>query len=72
MINYYQNADLVVLPSYSEGMPKVVLEARACGAKVKVFSEIIDKDALEKNIKYFDWKKVSADMLRVFNEKGIL
>jgi glycosyltransferase involved in cell wall biosynthesis len=34
MARVYQAANVVVLPSYREGMPKVLLEASACGRAV--------------------------------------
>jgi len=34
LVSYYQDCDIFVFPSYSEGMPKVLLEAMSCGCPV--------------------------------------
>ena len=34
MVDVYKQADVIVLPSYREGLPKVLLEAAACGLPI--------------------------------------
>ena len=42
----FQNSDIVVLPSHREGMPKVLLEAAACGAAVVTTDAIGCREAV--------------------------
>ncbi len=42
----FQNSDIVVLPSHREGMPKVLLEAAACGATVVTTDAIGCREAV--------------------------
>ncbi len=48
MPQYYTACDIFVLPSVSEGMPKVVLEAMACGCSI-IVSDIPGCNELVKN-----------------------
>jgi len=50
LVKYYQQADLFCLPSYSEGLPCVVVEAMACGkpvvaTRVGGTAEVVDEQS---------------------------
>ncbi len=48
LIEYYQGADIFILPSSNEGMPNVVLEAMACGLPI-IMTPCQGSDELVKN-----------------------
>ncbi len=60
---YYLASDLFVLPSYSEGLPKVLLEAMACGTPTVVSDIPAHKGLIEHNTNGYVFKTGDVDSL---------
>ncbi len=60
---YYLASDIFVLPSYSEGLPKALLEAMACGAPVVVSDISAYKGLIEHGINGYMFKVRNVDSL---------
>jgi len=50
MARVFRDANIVVLPSYREGLPKVLIEAAACGRAVVTTDVAGCRDAIEPNV----------------------
>jgi glycosyltransferase involved in cell wall biosynthesis len=50
MANIFSNTNIIVLPSYREGLPKVLIEAAACGRTVVTTDVPGCRDAIEPNV----------------------
>ena len=68
----FSNANIVVLPSYREGLPKVLIEAAACGRAVVTTDVPGCRDAIESNITGLLSKVKDANSLAEQIEKLIL
>lgn len=53
MVEVYQNADIVVLPSYREGMPKTLIEAAAIGRPIVTTNAIGCKECVDEGVNGF-------------------
>ena len=53
MVPVYHNSDIVVLPSYREGMPKTLLEACAVGRPIVTTNAIGCKECVDEGVNGF-------------------
>jgi len=68
----FTNSNIVVLPSYREGLPKVLIEAAACGRAVVTTDVPGCRDAIEPNITGLLCEVKNANSLATTIEKLIL
>ena len=65
----FSDANIIVLPSYREGFPKVLMEAAACGRSVVTSDVPGCRDAIKNNVSGFLCKVKDADSLSQMIEK---
>ena len=76
--NLIQQSDIVVLPSYyGEGLPKILIEAAACGVPVITTDHPGCKDAIIKNktgllVPIKDSRAISKAILKLTNNKKLM
>ncbi len=68
LVNYYQKADVLVLPSYTDSWGLVVAEAMACGTPVIVSENVGAKELVRENENGFivpvdDYKKIKEKLI---------
>jgi len=74
---HYNSMMLLVLPSYTEGFPHVVLEALACGTpvlttKVGEFAEIVEKNAIGFIITSRNSESLANQIVSLLSRKDLL
>ena len=77
MFDVLSKASLVVLPSYREGLPKVLIEAAACGRAVLTTDVPGCRDAITPNITgrlvpVRDASALKAELKHLISDRGLL
>ena len=72
MIQVYQNSDIVVLPSYREGMPKSLIEACAIGRPIVTTTAVGCKECVDEEVNGFKVPVKSTIELAEAIEKLVL
>lgn len=68
IVEYYQNADIFVLPSKKEGMPNVVLEAMACALPIVMTSCEGSEELIQGNGVVVGQNQFSQEIIRISND----
>ena len=61
LIDYYNSSRYLCLPSKREGMPRVVLEASACGIPSIVYDVVGCNEAIKNNVNGYIVKKLNPN-----------
>jgi glycosyltransferase involved in cell wall biosynthesis len=72
MVNIFSKSNIIVLPSYREGLPKVLIEAAACGRAVVTTDVPGCRDAIESDVSGLLCKVRDSKSLAQMIEKLIL
>lgn len=71
ILEYYQRADIFVLPSIKEGMPNVVLEAMACGLPIVMTPCEGSRELVENNGVIARWNQFADEIIRICNHEEL-
>jgi glycosyltransferase involved in cell wall biosynthesis len=72
----YQEADIVCLPSYREGLPKSLVEAMACGCPIITTNAIGCKECVDENYNGFlvpigDYELLATRIIELYENRGL-
>ena len=71
IVQYYQSADLFLLPSLKEGMPNVVLEAMACGLPIIMTPCEGSTELIQDNGVIASREQFGREIVRICNDRDL-